>query len=507
MSSPHERWLYAAAAIAIVVAIVSSSMLPAAWAKNLPMGHPSLSLSLSAGKDLRFDYFILSEESLEELRDDMTNKLYAIIETIVLPEIQKQFDEKKDVYTNGYVEYISVNYDVDDARLEILIAKQPEEYGCDTEGCHVRIVDANVPGELRLSQIHRVGMFVAVYETPDRQLIDRLYTKALSEAKILLSETSDALKEKKDQFLTDNTPIERFFLRQYEDISRVTIFFTPFKPGDPAGEPVDIVDTSNTYYKRAYSGVSENESSDTGEEWKTAHVVGKFLYSDPPKPDQIFKVQYRVINGIIENFNATYGFGTDLSFGINTETNGTLEIKFPRNYPYTNDYEYLSTGTYRPTGSIDGFMVGEIDDPPYTIHSEAFGKYCIQICPIEDVSVTTTTDCFFTFSIPVTGRSKIGLTSTYLLWQMPHHGDDVPDSCIPQTIVGTAPTSEHLRRCSELDIPLENCNDKEILENRSVAENEKRIEEEQIQIQNSMYIIGIGAAIAGVFAFITLRKR
>ena len=98
----------------------------------------------------------------------MTNKLYAIIETIVLPEIKKQFDEKKDVYTNGYVEYISVNYEAEKSRLTILIAKRPEEHGCYIEGCHLKIVDANVPVELKLSQIRRVGMFMAVHETLDR---------------------------------------------------------------------------------------------------------------------------------------------------------------------------------------------------------------------------------------------------------------------------------------------------------------------------------------------------
>jgi len=42
-------------------------------------------------------------------------------------------------------------------RLTILIAKQPEEYGCYTEGCNLKIVDANVPVELKLSQIRRGG--------------------------------------------------------------------------------------------------------------------------------------------------------------------------------------------------------------------------------------------------------------------------------------------------------------------------------------------------------------
>src|SRR2546425_500698 len=114
------------------------------------MGHPSLSMSLRAGPDSRFDFFPVDENSIEKLRDDMTNKLYVTIDTIVLPEIKKQFDEKKDIYSNGYIEYISINYDANESHLEIFIAKQPSEYGCNTERCAIQKVDVVIPPELKL---------------------------------------------------------------------------------------------------------------------------------------------------------------------------------------------------------------------------------------------------------------------------------------------------------------------------------------------------------------------
>lgn len=253
MPPGYRRPLLAAAAIVMLIATASSLITQSAWAKNLPMGHPSLILQLRAGDDARFDYFVVDEDSFKALKDDIGTKLYSIIETIVLPEIKKQFDEREEIYSNGYIEYVSVNYQADESRLEILIAKQPEDYGCDTEGCAARIVNVGIPAELMLSQVRQIGMFIAVYETPSQQLVDKIQTKALSEARILLSEASGIIEEKKEELLADRTPVESFYLRQYEDISRVTILFSPNEPGGPAKEPIDVVDTSNSYYKRTSS--------------------------------------------------------------------------------------------------------------------------------------------------------------------------------------------------------------------------------------------------------------
>jgi hypothetical protein len=151
--------------------------------------------------------------------------------------------------------------------------------------------------------------------------------------------------------------------------------------------------------------------SSTGEEWKTAYMVGKFLYSDPPKPDQIFKIQYRVLNGAIEQL--TVGQTKVISNG-----NGTLEIKFPRNYPYTNE---------------DATMAPIYVNPMVFFEAEPYDE-------VTEITYNDITDCFFMFSIPFAGNRSIALVWSYLLWTEPHHGDDVPDSCIPQTVVENVPT-------------------------------------------------------------------
>lgn len=159
---------------------------------------------------------------------------------------------------------------------------------------------------------------------------------------------------------------------------------------------------------------SLSQSSVSGEEWRTAFTVGKFLYSDPPKPDQIFKVQYRVWNGTLEKL--TVG-----QTKVSSSGNGTLEIKFPRNYPYTNEDGTISPITVSPMAFFE---------------AEPFHE-------VIDITYVDITDCFFIISIPFSGNKSIALTWSYLLWTKPRHGDDVSESCIPQTMVENVPTRKN----------------------------------------------------------------
>jgi len=144
--------------------------------------------------------------------------------------------------------------------------------------------------------------------------------------------------------------------------------------------------------------------------WESIHAVGTFLNSKPPKPDQIFKIQYRVINGTIVEFNTpnnnTLGFGGDIVAKVKSSNDGRLEIKFPRNYPYTNSEN----------------MDGETSGPPIFINGK-YAKFGFGM-----------TDCFFLFSIPFTSFSEIELMWTYILVPTPYHGDYIPYQCISQTV-------------------------------------------------------------------------
>lgn len=148
----------------------------------------------------------------------------------------------------------------------------------------------------------------------------------------------------------------------------------------------------------------------TKPEWKTVHAVGTFLNSKPPKPDQIFKIQYRIINGTIEKFNVLNmpdkGITGDIVAEVTSAGNGRLEIQFPRNYPYTNSE-----------------------------NMDAKGSSAIILINGRDAEFRFgITDCFFLFSIPFTVASEIQLAWTYILVATPYHGDYIPYQCILQTV-------------------------------------------------------------------------
>ncbi len=171
-----------------------------------------------------------------------------------------------------------------------------------------------------------------------------------------------------------------------------------------------LISTSLTLPSFLFSSSADASVDNRDEEWKAAYIVGKFLNNDPARPDQIFKVQYRVINGTIERFNAPQ---QNLITDVSSSGNGILEIKFPRNYPYTNDD--METHGFNAVLFFNGQPNGEIEN------------------------YISTDDCFFVFSFPFTGKNEIGIAWSYLLWEKPYHGDNIPDSCIPQTIVENVP--------------------------------------------------------------------
>lgn len=238
--------------------------------------------------------------------------------------------------------------------------------------------------------------------------------------------------------------------------------------------PPDQVPSFDVYFD-----INEDiEGQAVGDQWNTAYIVGEYRYSDPPKPNQTFKMYYRVTNGEVESLTTN-----PIVANVTSSGNGILEIMFPRNYPYTNH-----------ENGIHNFVIDSRIDPARNI---------------QDNRVTT--DCFFVFSIPFSGSDSIELGWISLLWQEPWHGDEVAESCVPRTIVQVTP--EMLQECEELGIDAGSCSEAEILKNRRtgdgalISDEERRLmEEQQNQINISMYMIGIGAAIAGVFAFFSLRK-
>jgi hypothetical protein len=157
--------------------------------------------------------------------------------------------------------------------------------------------------------------------------------------------------------------------------------------------------------------VSAASGSSVGEDWKTSYVLGEFRNSDPPRQDQIFKIQYRVINGTVNNFNAT-SLGMMAEVASNAD-GAMLEVMYPRNFPYSNSPDGMSAGA-------DSFIFYE--------QRPNQGE-------VETSGTSTTTNCFFVFAIPFTGESRIGIYAAHIPQELEFYGDDVPESCIPETIV------------------------------------------------------------------------
>lgn len=139
------------------------------------------------------------------------------------------------------------------------------------------------------------------------------------------------------------------------------------------------------------------------EEWKTYYAVNDFVNVGPADPYQIFKVHYRVLNGTIEHFTMPYvEYPYNIMADVTSNGNGTLEIMFPKNYPNTNA------------------------DFAEAIFFEDYQ---------EIVAFDRDTECFREFSIPFTGSKRIEVNWVDFLTNDPFRGIDVPESCIPETLV------------------------------------------------------------------------
>ena len=167
-------------------------------------------------------------------------------------------------------------------------------------------------------------------------------------------------------------------------------------------------------------------------EWQTLEVDGKYTNSEPPKPDQTFKVQYRIINATLESVEAKdYG----ITFTANTTDKGILEVMFPRNYPYANfagreDF-YLFINGY----GTDAYYLPE--STPMMDHVRPKIINDINRPPPHPTTFSEKSDCYFVFYVPfyTFAEIAIGYGSNGLI-PSPYYGDDVPQHCIPKTIVG-----------------------------------------------------------------------
>ncbi len=140
-----------------------------------------------------------------------------------------------------------------------------------------------------------------------------------------------------------------------------------------------------------------------GLEWKTSKVMTGPSPSNPAGINQTFNIQYRIFNG-----TGTFQIIHDYMFTANiySKTNDMFEIQIPRDFPYYNGKDGPS--------SAETYVVIENGG---------------QITPSEYAK--TTSDCFFTYSVPSYKNSTITILSTDTLSLMtPIYGDKVPGHCL-----------------------------------------------------------------------------
>jgi hypothetical protein len=157
-------------------------------------------------------------------------------------------------------------------------------------------------------------------------------------------------------------------------------------------------------------------------QWQN-YFLGKSVNNKPPKSDQLFKFQFRVTNGTINKLTQDYDTGSIIA-DVYSSSNSTLEIKFPRNYPFMQGYDNASVH-YTPLVYFATKYV--LNSTEYTVNS---------------------LDCFFVYSIPFSGNSKVSMVIAYpLISGLPniYHGDNIPQSCNSQTIASYLPPLKQIR--------------------------------------------------------------
>lgn len=149
-------------------------------------------------------------------------------------------------------------------------------------------------------------------------------------------------------------------------------------------------------------------------DWDEMQIVGKYVGSDPPVPDQTFKLPYVVIGGKIKDIKSVVG-GIRVELTAREDASGKFAFKVPRNYPYT-DHNDEQSG--HPGHGLEVFPIFEITEESYP-H-------------------VTKSDCFYDVWIPFSGNAtmEFGFQISYLIGGWSFHGDnDLPKYCLYKTIV------------------------------------------------------------------------
>jgi hypothetical protein len=179
--------------------------------------------------------------------------------------------------------------------------------------------------------------------------------------------------------------------------------------------------------------------------WHKLYIIGHYVNSTPPKPDQIFVAQYK-INTTSESITS----GNDnIIASVDTTDKGLFELKIPRNIPYHNTGAYTDNATnFDFTVLINGLDSWLYYHPKSNMTEDARKQLINTVTrpPPYPESYDRYDDCYYYFSIPFYTHAEIKIVYGFNgLISAPYHGDNISPSCNPKTIVSYMPPLEQIR--------------------------------------------------------------
>lgn len=203
---------------------------------------------------------------------------------------------------------------------------------------------------------------------------------------------------------------------------------------------------------------------------------------------------FRIDNGQFSTNNVTVGQTIEVTVELRSPVNRNItisqaliavsEISAADPQLFTHNYTFANSGQWRIVNAThtEGFVLAVGETIPFSMNitSVEAGKYHVHPA--------------FAWSYLSANGTQIDTT---------YYGRGAA--------ILVMPSEEMLQRCQELGLALEKCSQTTILQNtpfpvKVTDEDGKRIEDQQNQIINSIYVIGIGVAIAGVVAFASRRR-
>lgn len=180
--------------------------------------------------------------------------------------------------------------------------------------------------------------------------------------------------------------------------------------------------TLNTITGLAILSVANADENNTLENSisETSYIVGRYFNTQPHKEDQIFIVNYTIVDGSLNEIKQNVR-DAGVRINISSMKNGMFQIDIPRNYPYSNQ------PWFEPFVIVNGYEL--LIDSDYFLDVE---------------------ECFYKFSIPFSNDSMVEIAFAHIPEPEPFISEDIPQRCAEKTIVTDSSIKVNLSYMSPL---------------------------------------------------------